>query len=260
MCAGFRTAAPAASPTSRATFPAPAGSTSTPRWPIRPRSRRVAIRCPRPSASRPRCRPPGSATARPSSPMTTAAGCRPAAWCGCYARSDTRRRCWTVASRAWDGPLETAIQTPRRRCPASLSPPQPWPAERLTDIDSLGEASRTAGRPCAGTLPRRGRTAGFAGGSHPGRRERTVAGQPRRRTVRRGRRAARTIRRTRRDPGRRHSRGGDIVVYCGSGVTACHTLLALEAAGIAGARLYPGSWSQWSGDPDRPAAVGDQPG
>ena len=50
-------------------------------------------------------------------------------------------------------------------------------------------------------------------------------------------------------------KGEDVVVYCGSGVTACHTLVALEAAGITGAKLYPGSWSQWSSDPDRPAAT-----
>ncbi|HEX4430132.1 MAG TPA: cupin domain-containing protein [Frankiaceae bacterium] len=52
-------------------------------------------------------------------------------------------------------------------------------------------------------------------------------------------------------------RDQDVVVYCGSGVTACQTLLALEAAGIEGARLYPGSWSQWCADPGRPAALGD---
>ena len=44
----------------------------------------------------------------------------------------------------------------------------------------------------------------------------------------------------------------DIVVYCGSGVTACHNLLALEHAGLSGARIYPGSWSEWSQDPARP--------
>jgi thiosulfate/3-mercaptopyruvate sulfurtransferase len=44
----------------------------------------------------------------------------------------------------------------------------------------------------------------------------------------------------------------DIVCYCGSGVTACHNLLALEHAGIHGARLYAGSWSEWSADPARP--------
>lgn len=43
-----------------------------------------------------------------------------------------------------------------------------------------------------------------------------------------------------------------LVCYCGSGVTACHTLLALEHAGMPGAKLYAGSWSEWSSDPARP--------
>jgi thiosulfate/3-mercaptopyruvate sulfurtransferase len=49
---------------------------------------------------------------------------------------------------------------------------------------------------------------------------------------------------------------GTPVVYCGSGVTACHDLLALELAGIP-ARLYPGSWSEWSADPALPIATGE---
>lgn len=49
----------------------------------------------------------------------------------------------------------------------------------------------------------------------------------------------------------------DVVVYCGSGVTACHDLLAMEVAGIQ-ARLFPGSWSQWSGRDDLPAATGTE--
>jgi thiosulfate/3-mercaptopyruvate sulfurtransferase len=48
-----------------------------------------------------------------------------------------------------------------------------------------------------------------------------------------------------------------VVSYCGSGVTACHNLLALEHAGFGPGRLYPGSWSQYSADPDRPIATGD---
>ena len=46
------------------------------------------------------------------------------------------------------------------------------------------------------------------------------------------------------------------VMQCGSGVTACHNLLALEVAGLAGAALYPGSWSEWCSDPARPVATG----
>ena len=47
-----------------------------------------------------------------------------------------------------------------------------------------------------------------------------------------------------------------VVSYCGSGVTACHNLLALEYAGLGEGRLYPGSWSQYS-HTTRPAALGD---
>jgi thiosulfate/3-mercaptopyruvate sulfurtransferase len=46
-----------------------------------------------------------------------------------------------------------------------------------------------------------------------------------------------------------------IVSHCGSGVTACHNLLALEIAGFRGGRLYPGSWSDWAADEERPIAT-----
>ena len=48
----------------------------------------------------------------------------------------------------------------------------------------------------------------------------------------------------------------EIAHYCGSGVTACHNLLAMEVAGLSGSRLYPGSWSEWCSDSSRPVARG----
>ena len=47
------------------------------------------------------------------------------------------------------------------------------------------------------------------------------------------------------------------IMQCGSGVTACHNLLALEVAGMPGALLYPGSWSEWCANPARPVAKGE---
>lgn len=52
--------------------------------------------------------------------------------------------------------------------------------------------------------------------------------------------------------------GGDVAVYCGSGINAAHEIAALAIAGI-DAALYPGSWSQWSADPHREIATGDRP-
>jgi len=47
-----------------------------------------------------------------------------------------------------------------------------------------------------------------------------------------------------------------VVSSCGSGVTACHTLLVIEHAGMGHGWLYPGSWSEWSNDPARPVETG----
>lgn len=50
-------------------------------------------------------------------------------------------------------------------------------------------------------------------------------------------------------------RAEEVVHMCGSGITACHNLLAMEVAGLTGSRLYPGSWSEWIRDPQRPVAT-----
>jgi thiosulfate/3-mercaptopyruvate sulfurtransferase len=49
----------------------------------------------------------------------------------------------------------------------------------------------------------------------------------------------------------------DVVHMCGSGVTACHNLLAMEAAGLRSSRVFAPSWSGWVSDPARPVATGD---
>lgn len=51
----------------------------------------------------------------------------------------------------------------------------------------------------------------------------------------------------------------EVIVSCGSGVTACHLALAMEVAGLGRPRLYEGSWSEWSRRPDLPAATGPEP-
>jgi thiosulfate/3-mercaptopyruvate sulfurtransferase len=53
-----------------------------------------------------------------------------------------------------------------------------------------------------------------------------------------------------------HAVPAEVVHQCGSGVTACHNLLAMEHAGLAGSALYPGSWSEWCADPSRPVGRG----
>lgn len=142
---------------------------------------------------------------------------------------------------AWPGELTPELPRfePVGRAPVT------WPAERFRDADDLGGArlfdARTAERYAHGDPavdPRPGHIPGaisapWQANLDPHGRF-LPAGQLR----------------------DRYGHDGAFVAYCGSGVTACHDLLALHLAGHRDLALYPGSWSQWGADPSRPAETG----
>ena len=140
--------------------------------------------------------------------------------------------------------------------PAANFSPRPWPADRLADVDDASsrenlvldarDASRYRGEPNA-LDPRAGHIPGAR--SVPCRENLSPAGTLVSAGELRQRFAAAGVTEER-----------DVIVYCGSGVTACHDLLALEHAGFAPGRLFVGSWSQYANDLERPAATGDAPG
>jgi thiosulfate/3-mercaptopyruvate sulfurtransferase len=152
---------------------------------------------------------------------------------------------------AWEGPLETEARA--RRPPARVTP-VPWPAERLASIDAAADNANVVldARDRERYLglhepvdPRAGHIPGAR--SLPARENVDAAGRLLPVEELRRRFAAAGV-----------GRSTPVVSYCGSGVNACHTLIALEHAGLGEGRLYPGSWSQWSSDPTRPAATGDE--
>ncbi|MFV0258814.1 MAG: sulfurtransferase [Acidimicrobiales bacterium] len=152
----------------------------------------------------------------------------------------------------WPGPLESGELTVE---PAPARPVVPWPTDRIVDADAVqahldaggvvvdaraadrfrGEHepidTRAGHVPGAANLP-------FAGNLDANGRFRPVDELEHRFAPVIGRDAA-------------------PIFYCGSGVSACHDILTLEHTGLDRARLYVGSWSQWSADPDRPIATGD---
>jgi thiosulfate/3-mercaptopyruvate sulfurtransferase len=153
---------------------------------------------------------------------------------------------------AWPGPRATE---PVAREPRAFSA-RPWPRERLATID---EAARPPGvlldardrDRYAGELEPVDPRAGHVPGARtlPCRENLAPAG---------GFVAVEELRRRFAAAGVRE--GTDVISYCGSGITACHTLLALELAGLGPGRLFAGSWSQWSHDVRRPVAAGPEPG
>jgi thiosulfate/3-mercaptopyruvate sulfurtransferase len=151
---------------------------------------------------------------------------------------------------AWDEPLSTEAPA---IAPASFTP-VPWPPERLASTDDAASDAnvvidaRQAERFRGETEPIDPRPGHIPGARSVPAREHLHPGDDRLRPVGELR--------------ERFARAGvvpdaPVVSYCGSGVTACHNLLVIEHAGLGLGRLYPGSWSQWSADPDRPAATGD---
>lgn len=162
---------------------------------------------------------------------------------------------------AWTGELATAAPAPT---PVARVP-RPWPAGRFVSADELAASgavvfdARTAERYAHGDPaidPRPGHIPGAVSAPWAGNLDAS------------GRFRAPDELRERFSP----ASGGtptrlwkDAIAYCGSGVTACHDLLAMTVAGLdrpgAGRRLalYPGSWSQWGADPSRPAATGVAP-
>jgi thiosulfate/3-mercaptopyruvate sulfurtransferase len=150
---------------------------------------------------------------------------------------------------AWDGPLETGPSVPR--LPVFVHE-RPWPADRLADADELttGAAvvldARSVERYRGETEPvdaRAGHVPGAASAPWLGNLDAGRFLSPARL---RDRFAAFGI-----------DEGTDVIAYCGSGVSACANLLALEHAGLGRGRLYVASWSGWAADPARPVATGE---
>jgi thiosulfate/3-mercaptopyruvate sulfurtransferase len=151
---------------------------------------------------------------------------------------------------AWDGELATA---PAVRAPAAFTA-RDWPVDSLASIEEVADIS---GRTADASVPTlidarpRERYLGEPDGVDP--RAGHIPGAlsvPCRENVDA---AGRIL-----PPEELRARFGvddaaEVISYCGSGVTACHNLLAMEQAGLGRGRLFPGSWSQWSRDPARPA-------
>ncbi|HET6531798.1 MAG TPA: sulfurtransferase [Actinoplanes sp.] len=150
---------------------------------------------------------------------------------------------------AYPGALESG---PADRSPAVFTP-RPWPADRLAGLDEA------AGGADAVVLDARQRER-FRGDTEPiDPRAGHIPGArslPCRDNVDEHGRFLPVDRLRARFAAAGVTPGTSVISYCGSGVTACHSLLALEHAGLGTGRLYPGSWSQYA-HTDRPAATGD---
>jgi thiosulfate/3-mercaptopyruvate sulfurtransferase len=158
---------------------------------------------------------------------------------------------------AWPGPLEHDAPVP---APASFTPRE-WPAEAIITADALADelrAHKVVALDARSGERYRGETEPIdaRAGHVPGARNLPWASV-----------ADPDTGRFRSPPDLRERLGAvdveadtAVVTYCGSGVSACVDVLAIEIAGLPPARLFVTSWSGWSADPDRPVATGAEPG
>ena len=195
-----------------------------------------------------------SATTTSSSGTTTRGASSRPGWCGCCGLS-------VIGAALLDGglrPGDAVTSELARRVPATFTP-RPWPADRLANLDDavdrrnvvLDARNRDRYRGDVEPVdPRPGHIPGAR--SLPARENLGTDGRILPVPELRRRFAAAGI------EGRRAA--ASVISTCGSGVTACHTLLLLEHAGLGEGRLFPGSWSAYSSDPALPATLGDAPG
>jgi len=156
--------------------------------------------------------------------------------------------------RTWTGPTATGSNPPR---PVATFTPRPWPAHRFADADNTGSTAQNGGV----VLDARARER-FTG--------EVAAVDPRPGHIPGARNApwsavldpdghladTATLRAHYEALGVNERNADDVVAYCGSGVSACMNVVALEHAGFAPPRLYVASWSGWSADPERAAELG----
>jgi len=152
---------------------------------------------------------------------------------------------------AWDGPLETA---PPQPAAATRFTPRPWPADRIASIEDAADPNNVV-------LDARQRER-YRGDPHPI--DPRAGHIPGARNLPAGENLDESGRLLPVDELRRrlgHVGVGPntaaVISSCGSGVTACHNLLVMEHAGVGHGRLYPGSWSQWANDAERPVETGE---
>ena len=134
-------------------------------------------------------------------------------------------------------------------------PPAGVDAHRRRAARARADGASSHRRPGTRALPRRG--GALRPGEGPHRRERATIRPPRASRPRDGSSQPDELR-SRFQSILGSSPADSVVSYCGSGVTACHNLLAMDVAGLRGARLYPGSWSEWSADEKRPIERGKE--